>query len=508
MPSGIRWHDTLLVPVKDRTGAVTGVMGISRDITERKRAEEALKQSEMRYHELFELGGEAVFLIDNGTGEILEANAAAAEIYGYSHAELLAMKYASLSAEPAGSDETPPPSAGGSVVIPLRNHRRCDGTVFPVEIHSRFFRSGGRSVQVAAIRDITLRVKAEATLRESNERFKTVMDSLDALVYVADMDTHEILFLNQTGRNAWGDIAGKRCWETIQKGQTAPCGFCTNDRLLDAEGNPTDVVVWEIRNTLNGRWYECRDRAIRWTDGRLVRLEIATDITERKHGEEALVRVNNKLNLLSGITRHDILNQLTALKAYIDLSAEHTKDDVIAEFIRKEMMIANVIDRQISFTRDYHKLGVMAPVWQNVADIIDWSKQSLIVRNVDIRTGFADLEVFADPLLEKVFYNLMDNALRYGGDKMTFIRFRYREADDALIICCEDDGIGIAGDKKELVFTRGYGHHTGLGLFLSREIAGITDCSIAETGTFGSGACFEIRVPKGSYRFNGAGRES
>jgi PAS domain S-box-containing protein len=505
LPSGEHWHDTLLVPIKDRTGVVTGVMGISRDITQRKKAEEALRQSEMRYHELFELGGEAVFLIDNETGRLLEANAAASEMYGYSHEELMAMSNTDLSAEPEDTKNVTETTPIGSVVVPLRYHRKKDGAVFPVEINGRFFLSGTRSVHVAAIRDITLRTRAEATLRESNERFKAVMDSLDAFVYVADMKSHEILFINQTGRNIWGDITGRRCWNTIQSGQAGPCEFCTNDKLLDADGKPTGVLVWEIRNSVNGRWYECRDRAIRWIDGRLVRLEIATDITERKRVEDALVRVNNKLNLLSGITRHDILNQLTALKSYIDLSSEYARDDVLIEFIKKEMMIANVIDRQISFTRDYHKLGVMAPVWQNIADIIEWSRQSLLVRNIDIRTGFSDLEVFGDPLLEKVFYNLMDNALRYGGEKMTAIRFSFREDSGSLIICCEDDGIGIADENKELIFNRGYAHNTGLGLFLSREILGITDSTIAETGIFGKGARFEIRVPKGSYRFNGNG---
>jgi signal transduction histidine kinase len=263
------------------------------------------------------------------------------------------------------------------------------------------------------------------------------------------------------------------------------------------------VHVWENRNTVNGRWYECRDRAIRWTDGRLVRLEIATDITERKQAGEALVQANNKLNLLSSITRHDILNQLTALKAYISLSAERARDDVLAEFIRKEMTIADQIGRQIHFTRDYHKLGVKAPLWQNIADTIDWTKQSLLMRNVRIRTDFTNLEVSADPLLEKVFYNLIDNALRYGGEKMTTIRFSCHETEHGLVICCEDDGTGVAGENKELIFNRGFAHNTGLGLFLSREILGITGSSISETGVYGQGARFEIRVPRGQYRFTG-----
>jgi len=507
--SGKRWHDTLLVPIRDRDGAVTGVMGVSRDLTERKQAEEALRQSEMRYHELFELGGEAVFLVANGTGRILEANSAASAMYGYSHAELLSMEDTDLSAEPEETKKLTASSPEDSVLIPLRFQKRKDGTVFPAEINARFFTSGTRSVHVAAVRDITLREQAQATLKESNERFRTVMDSLDAFVYVADMKTHEILFLNQTGRRVWGDVTGRRCWEFFQPGRDRPCSFCTNDRLLDGKGDPAEVVVWEIRNAVSGRWYECRDRAIRWIDGRLVRLEISTDITERKRVEEALLQVNNKLNLLSGITRHDILNQLTALTAYIELSAAHAAgNEVLMEFIRKEMLIANVIDRQIRFTRDYSKLGKMAPVWQNVADIIGWTRQSLLLRNITIRTEFSGIEIFADPLLEKVFFNLMDNALRYGGEKMTTIRFSWQESDDTLVIFCEDDGSGIADENKERIFTRGFAHNTGLGLFLSREILGITGITITESGTFGKGARFGIRVPKGSYRFNGSRKDS
>ena len=265
--------------------------------------------------------------MDNETGRLLEANAAASEMYGYSHAELMGMKNTDISAEPEKTRHTTSTSPVGSVVVPLRHHRKKDGTQFPVEINGRFFMSGTRSVHVEAIRDITIRIQAEATLRESNERFRTVMDSLDAFVYVADMKTHEILFLNQTGRKIWGDVTGKQCWNYFQPCQEGPCPFCTNDKLLDANGDPKEVLVWEIRNSVNGRWYECRDRAIRWIDGSLVRLEISSDITDRKRVEEALVRVNNKLNLLSGITRHDILNQVTALKAYIDLSSERASDE-------------------------------------------------------------------------------------------------------------------------------------------------------------------------------------
>jgi PAS domain S-box-containing protein len=128
---------------------------------------------------------------------------------------------------------------------------------------------------------------AEA-LRESETKYRSLLNSLDALVYVADMTTHEILMLNKYGQTIFGDVAGKKCWQTLQTGQSGPCAFCTNDRLLLPSGEPAEPLVWEFQNTVNNRWYECRDQAIKWSDGRIVRMEIATDITERKRAEDAL----------------------------------------------------------------------------------------------------------------------------------------------------------------------------------------------------------------------------
>lgn len=115
-----------------------------------------------------------------------------------------------------------------------------------------------------------------------------ILNSLDAAVYVADMETYEILFMNDYGKAHWGDPVGKPCWQVLQKEQAGPCAFCTNDKLLDEDGRPAGVYVWEFQNSVTGRWYQCRDQAIYWIDGRLVRLEIAFDITERKRLEQEL----------------------------------------------------------------------------------------------------------------------------------------------------------------------------------------------------------------------------
>jgi len=132
-------------------------------------------------------------------------------------------------------------------------------------------------------------------LRDAHERLLTVLDSLDAIVYVADMTTHEVLFVNRYTRDLFGEAVGRVCWQVFQDGQSGPCAFCSNDRLLDADGQPIGVVVWEIQNTANGRWYELHDRAIQWHDGRVVRLEIAHDITQRRQQEQQIVEQNRLL---------------------------------------------------------------------------------------------------------------------------------------------------------------------------------------------------------------------
>jgi PAS domain S-box-containing protein len=158
--------------------------------------------------------------------------------------------------------------------------------------------------------EIHKREQAEEHLKRSLDQFQSVMDSLDALVYVADMDTYEVLFVNKYAEQFWGDIVGKTCWKTLQAPQTGPCGFCTNEKLLDSKGKPTGIYHWEFQNTVNNEWYDCRDQAIRWIDGRFVRMEIATNITRRKKMEENLRKTSEILE--------NVFSTSTFLIAYMD----------------------------------------------------------------------------------------------------------------------------------------------------------------------------------------------
>jgi signal transduction histidine kinase len=234
-------------------------------------------------------------------------------------------------------------------------------------------------------------------------------------------------------------------------------------------------------------------------------LNMARTQTELRESEAALSRVNKKLTILSSITRHDIKNQLIALSGYLELSKEKQGNILaIREYLEKEMSIAETIGLQIDFTQAYEDMGTTAPVWQNINENIRRAVAALPMRDVRVDVDRSDLVIYADPLFEKVFYNLIDNALRYGGDTMTKIDISCHESDIGLVLICEDNGVGIISEDKKHLFDQGYGKHTGLGLFLSREILSITGIAITENGEPGNGARFEIVVPKGAYRFGPA----
>jgi signal transduction histidine kinase len=145
------------------------------------------------------------------------------------------------------------------------------------------------------------------------------------------------------------------------------------------------------------------------------------------------------------------------------------------------------------------------PEWQNVEDIITkaWVGHRIGSVRIDIRVQ--GLEIFADLLLEKVFYNLIDNAMKYGGPAMTTISFSMHREGDSVVIACQDDGLGITEETRKNLFRRGYGKHTGYGLFMIREVLAISGLTITEKSSTGSGARFEILVPKGLYQCAGTG---
>jgi signal transduction histidine kinase len=183
------------------------------------------------------------------------------------------------------------------------------------------------------------------------------------------------------------------------------------------------------------------------------------------------------------------------------MSKSMMQDQEFQFFIEREKQTTNAIRQMISFTRDYQDIGLYRPQWQNLDTIVHLLAKTLDFHGVVLIINLRYLEIFADPLLEKVVYTLIENALRHGRS-LTSIKFSYKITDAGCIILCDDNGIGIKTAEKEKIFEQGFGKHTGFGLFLAREILGITGFTIKETGIFGKGARFEIFVPEGAFQVN------
>ena len=188
-------------------------------------------------------------------------------------------------------------------------------------------------------------------LRGSEKRFRTLLNSLDALVYVADMSTYEILFINRYGQKIWGNVVGKTCWQALQAGQTGPCEFCTNQKLLNSNGEPKGVYVWEIQNTADNEWYECRDQAIHWPDGRFVRMEIATNITPRKLSETALAEEKERLavtlrSIGDGVITTDTQGRVALINKVAEALTGWTSKEASGRPLTEVFSIVNEITRQ------------------------------------------------------------------------------------------------------------------------------------------------------------------
>lgn len=247
----------------------------------------------------------------------------------------------------------------------------------------------------------------------------TVLNSLDALIYVADIETHELLFLNEYGRTTWGDPGHKRCWEYLQKQQDGPCTFCTNHKLVDDQGQATGVYVWEFQNTQNGHWYQCRDEAIRWIDGRLVRIEIATDITDRKRIEQELEEARREAEYLAGT---DVLTGLNNRRAFFKLGEQVLKE--AARFERSTSLIMFDLDffKQINDTWG-HSTGDL--VLKRVAEITEST-----IRSADIlaRIGGEEFAILlpqtdleqANTLAEHIRKAFMNEAFIINGKHLSF----------------------------------------------------------------------------------------
>ncbi len=521
------WVSITARTIRDNEGDVLLYEGTIIDITRRKRAEEALKESEKKFKTLFESANDALFMMDSTV--FLDCNHSTLAVFSCSKEQIIGHPPAEFSPERQPDGRLSREKAKEKIDATLSGEPQFfewvylhhDRTPFDAEVTLNRVLLGNTWNIQATVRDISARKLAEQALAKSEERYRNVVeDQTEFICRFLPDGTH--IFVN----DAYCRYFDKKREELI--GQRFRPVLHPEDReivvrhftSITPEHPVMDIDQRIIMPDSSIRWQRWSDRAIFDSNGKVIEYQsVGRDITEQKelenemkyHEQElmefstSLATANRKLNLLSGITRHDINNQLTVQMGYLSILEKKQPDTAHNVYFQKISSAAQRISAMIQFTKEYENIGITAPVWQGTRELVDTAAKEAPLGKVMVKNELpANMEVFADPLVEKVFFNLVDNAVRHGS-KISTISFSTLESGDDILIVCEDDGDGIPAEEKEKIFERGFGKNSGMGLSLSREILSITGITIKETGEPGKGARFEMVVPKGTWRMVGKG---
>jgi PAS domain S-box-containing protein len=516
-----------------------------RDITGLIRAEEALKNSEVFYRTLFETTGAATIIIEENM-IVSRANVKFALMTGYSREEIEGKRRWTEFVVPEDLERLKKYHMDRRATLPEvplvyefrlidRNHRiyHCICTVSMIPETTR---------SIASVADITERVtgqqelerknrelltaneelaageeelrqnyeelgKTERALRSAKTFLQAIYDGSPDMIMVHDRDGR-IIDMNENAVRGYGytpeEMSTVRPEAASGSGYTDEMGMA---RIRQSFEEGAADFEW-VGKRKNGEEFpvEVRLRRIESETAAGVRepriLAIVRDITERRMAEKALEQARKKLGLLNTVIFQDIQSTIFAISAYMQLADGDHGGAKARSYAEKEAFLIHKIISSLNFAKKYQELGVQPSRWQNVNQVFLYAISHLDALKIARTVRMNDLEIYADPFLENVFFNLIENVFLHG-QTVTEISFTYREEATGLLMIFQDNGVGIPVEEKRKIFERGYGKNTGLGLFLVREVLSITGLSIQENGIEGEGARFVIRVPKGAYRFSG-----
>jgi PAS domain S-box-containing protein len=493
--------------IRNSGGQPAGMVFIVRDVTGRRRGEDLTRTTLQRLDTLISRLNAGVIMVSDD-GKVEHVNQALCDLYdlpdspeslcgltSHEMTEKILSAYASPAEVPARIRKL---TADGKPVTGYEIALRS-GKIVMVDYIPIIDADGQRRGRIWHHQDITGRKLAGETLRKRVAQLKRAEEVGRSGSW--EFRLNEDVFIGSEGARILYGFEGTR-W-TLEEIREIP--LPEYRPLLDTalgdliEGRSPYNVEFRIRRLSDGTVLDIRSFA-EYDPAQKIVFGVIHDITAQKRAEDVTRVINQKLNLLSSITRHDIRNQLTVLEGYLALLEDEHPEASFGEYFTKINTTVQRISSIIQFTREYEKIGANVPVWQDCRTLVETAAKLVPLGQVRVKNDLPPgRELFADPLIVKVCYNLMDNAVRYGG-KITTIRFSAEERDGVHVVVCEDDGVGVPADEKERIFERGFGRNTGLGLFLVHEILEITGITIRETGEPGKGARFEMKIPEEMYR--------
>lgn len=463
----------------------------------------SLEESESRFRSVAQTATDAIINIDS-KGDIVFWNDSASKIFGYTAEKAVGRSLSKMMPE-RYRDRHLTGMRRAAETGELKNVGRTieltglkkDGIEFPIELSLAKWNVKGEIFFTGIIRDITRRLSAEKQVRQLSRAVEQSPVSIVITDIKGDIEYVNPKFEDLTGYSVQEAI-GKNP-RILKTGKTLPEEY---KRLWEAISTGHEWRGEFLNKKKNGDlyWEAASISPIIDADGKITHfVAVKEDITERKEFEESLKLANQKLNMMGSITRHDVLNQVMVLLAWNSMAQEISTEIPVREYLSRMLNVTEAIQRHLEFTSDYQAMGVKRPIWINLKDAFHQAIDSMDLAKITVESDLSGYEIFADPMLEKVFLNLADNSIRHG-KRVSRIRTYCRSSGDMLSIVWEDDGIGIKEEHKKMIFDQGFGTHTGLGLFMVKEILGITGITIKETGREEVGAKFEIQIPTGRFR--------
>lgn len=504
-----------------------------KEFLERNQVEKVLLKSEEKFRNIF-ISAPVGIAIARPEGRFIEVNDAVCRMLDYSKEELREMTFLDIT-YPSDRGETQKLAdkvwdGKSDFYQAEKRYLKKDGSPVWATITASAIRDRSGEVEywIGIMEDISEEKKAKEALIASHETLLTVLDSIDATVYVADMENYEILFMNKYMKDTFGgNLEGKKCWKVF-RGESKPCDHCTNNQLVDENGKPTGVFIWEDENTLNRKWYINFDQAIKWIDGQLVRLQIAVDITKIKQLEREQLEKEQQLlqsqkmeaiGTLAGGIAHDFNNLLMGIQGRTSLML-HEIDSMHPHFehlkgVEDYIKSATDLTKQLlGFARggkyevkptDLNELITSSTV------LFGRTKKEISIHRkmqVDLWTVEVDQRQ-----IEQVALNLYVNAWHSmpGGGKL-FLETKNVMLDDDFVkpfelgpgkyveISVTDTGVGMDQATQKRIFdpfftTKEMGRGTGLGLASAYGIIKNHSGIINVFSEKGKGASFNIYLP-------------
>jgi PAS domain S-box-containing protein len=298
----VRWCEDHNRVIRDSDDVITHIEGVVMDVTEKKQIEMARQESEQRFQQLFALVPDALMVFDADSLQFVDVNPAAMELYGYSREEFLSLKQSAISAEPEESLRSINEIIAGSVErIPLRWHRKKDGTVFPVEISGGTIQWEGRKALFGAVRDIAKRQQAEVSLRESEAKFRTLAEQ-----------SPNMIFINHRGRVVY---ANPKCEELMGYTRDEFYAPDFDFRCLIAS-EYQDVIEARYQQHLQGEETDSVEYSLITKDGQRIDSMMTTTLMDYQ-GEKAILGIVTDIRALKN-TEGELRCQRAELQTILD----------------------------------------------------------------------------------------------------------------------------------------------------------------------------------------------